>query len=137
LIVATPFAYESEAMLGALGGSSGVTGVTDGAEDGLGPCAFVAVTVKVYAVPSVRPVMVHGLVLQLALRFPGEEVTVYCVIASPPSLAGAVMTTVADCPAAVTEAMLGALGRPTGVTLFDCVEDVPLPTEFTAATVNA
>src|SRR5579871_756803 len=40
------------------------------------PTEFVAVTVKVYAVPFVRPVTAIGEAVPVAVRPPGEEVTV-------------------------------------------------------------
>ena len=40
------------------------------------PTALVAVTVKVYAVPLVRPVTVIGLVVPVPVTPPGELVTV-------------------------------------------------------------
>jgi hypothetical protein len=48
----------------------------DGSEAGLAPSAFVAVTVNVYDVPSVRPVNLIGLRFPLAVAPPGEAVTV-------------------------------------------------------------
>jgi hypothetical protein len=56
-------------------GAAGVTAV-DAVEAGLLPIAFVAITVKVYEVPLVSPVMSSGLVVPVAVRLPGEEVTV-------------------------------------------------------------
>ncbi len=89
-------------------------GVTlfDGVEAGLLPTQLLAVTVKLYVVPFVNPVNVNGLVVPVAVMPPGAEVTVYDVIAQPPSDEGAVQLTVA-CPlpaAALTP--VGALGRP-------------------------
>jgi hypothetical protein len=40
------------------------------------PVAFVAVTVKVYAVPLVRPVMVHEVLPELQVLPPGVDVAV-------------------------------------------------------------
>jgi len=61
------------------------------------PDAFVAVTVNVYAVPFVRPVIVHGFTNTHATGVCTEVetygVTVYPVIAAPPLLAGAVQET--------------------------------------------
>jgi len=87
-------------------------GVTEleAADAGLVPIAFVAVTVKVYAVPLVKPVTVIGLVVPVAVKLPGFDVTVKPVIALPPVLVGAVNDTVA-CPSpAVAVPMVGALG---------------------------
>jgi hypothetical protein len=65
-------------MVGAPGTVAGVT-LFDGADGALGPIALVATTVKVYAVPLVRPVMVCVvLVLSALLSTPpgGVDVTV-------------------------------------------------------------
>ena len=59
------------------------------------PTAFVAVTVKVQAVPLVRPVTVIGLAVPVPVKAPGLEVTVQPVIVDPPLLTGAVKVTVA------------------------------------------
>ena len=67
----------------------GVTGSdsTDAAEV---PTLLVAVTVKVYAVPFVSPVTAHDNTPAVEHDPPpGDDVTVYPVIAAPPSLAGA------------------------------------------------
>ena len=53
----------------------GVTGA-DGLEGAEVPAAFVAVTVKVYAVPLVRPVTVHDVVDDVQERPPGDAVAV-------------------------------------------------------------
>src|ERR1035437_7765752 len=80
-----------------VGAPGTVEGVTEfEAELGkLLPLAFVATTVKVYAVPLVRPVTVIGLEEPVRVIVPGFEVTVYPVITDPPLLAGAVNVTVA------------------------------------------
>ncbi|MBK7743707.1 MAG: hypothetical protein IPI40_08510 [Betaproteobacteria bacterium] len=82
----------------AVGAPGTVAGVTaaDAADAGPVPTALVAVTVNVYAVPLARPDTVidaHGAV-QLPVKLPGLDVAVYCVIALPPSLAGAAKPTV-------------------------------------------
>ena len=59
-----------------VGGSGTVTGVAlfDAADAELVPTTFVAVTVKVYAVPFARPVTVIGDDVPFAVKFPGFEV---------------------------------------------------------------
>jgi hypothetical protein len=57
------------------------------------PIEFVAVTVNVYAVPLVKPDTVIGLVDPVAVILPGEDVTVYPVIALRPVFDGAVNET--------------------------------------------
>ena len=54
------------------------------------PALFVAVTVKVYAVPFVSPVTAQVRAPAVVhVRPPGDEVTLYAVIVAPPSLSGA------------------------------------------------
>ena len=65
----------------------------DAEEGELVPIAFVAVTVKVYAVPFVNPVTTIGEALPLAVKLPGLDVTVYEVIVEPPSEPGALNAT--------------------------------------------
>jgi hypothetical protein len=64
-------------MVGAPGTVVAAVGVTllDAADARLDPTEFLVVTVKVYAVPLVRPVTVIGLVVPVAV-FPSLEVTV-------------------------------------------------------------
>ena len=80
----------------ALLATSAPTGVTapEAADADPVPTAFVAVTVNVYAVPFDKPVTV-ALVAPVvdAVKDPGDDVTVYPVIAVPPLLAGAVHDT--------------------------------------------
>ena len=61
------------------------------------PDAFVAVTVNVYAVPLVRPVIVHGFTNRhdtgVCAVVEMNGVTAYPVIAAPPVLPGAVHET--------------------------------------------
>jgi hypothetical protein len=66
----------------------------EAAEAGLVPAELVAVTVKVYVVPLVRPVTVQDVLLVVQVRPPGLDVTVYPVMAAPPLEAGAVHETV-------------------------------------------
>jgi len=83
-------------LAGALGTVAGVTALE--AEDALlVPTLWVAVTVNVYAVPFVRPVTValSAPLDQLAVAPPGLAVTVYPVMADPPSDEGALQVTMA------------------------------------------
>jgi len=66
----------------------------------------------------------------------GIEVTVYPVIAEPPSLAGAVNVTVAWALPAVAVPIVGAPGRAEGVTEFDAALAGPVPMVLVAATVK-
>jgi hypothetical protein len=75
VIVAEPFPDVALTDVGAFGTVEGVTEllVTDAV---LVPVAFVAVTVKVYAVPFVSPVTVIGEPVPDAVKLPMFEVTV-------------------------------------------------------------
>jgi hypothetical protein len=105
------------------GVTSGCVGVTaaDAVEGALVPAVFVAVTVNVYLCPLVRPVTVRGERVPVTVCPPlagvvvSVAVTVYPVMADPPSLVGGVKVTVA-CPLpAVAETPVGAPGVLAGV----------------------
>jgi hypothetical protein len=113
------------------------------------PTELVAVTVKVYVVPLVSPVTVIGDEGPVARRPPGEDVTVYPVIADPPVFVGAVKLTVAlPLMPVVTATPIGAPGSvggvtggvtgasAAGVTAAEALDAVPVPMAFVAATVN-
>ena len=74
------------------------------------PMEFVAVTVKIYGVPFVRPVTVIEGPLPLTVIFPGELVTVYPVMGAPPVKVGGVTVTVARLSPAIAETDAGAPG---------------------------
>jgi hypothetical protein len=89
-------------------------GVTlfDAALDGPVPAPFVAVTVNVYAMFVVSPETVIGEAAPVAVRPPGEDVTVYVVMAELPVLEGAVKATDAEVgPATDAVTDVGAPGR--------------------------
>jgi hypothetical protein len=92
-------------IVGAPGTDEGVTEF-DAVLAGLFPLAFVAITVKVYAVPLVSPVTVMGLAEPFAVILPGVEVTVYPVTTAPPP--GAVKVTVACALPAAATTFVGA-----------------------------
>jgi len=82
----------------AIGAPGTVLGVVAAlaSDSGEVPIALVAVTVKVYAVPLVRPVTVAVVApVVLTVAPSGDAVTVYLVITEPPLLAGAVHDTTA------------------------------------------
>jgi len=66
---------------------------------------------------------------------PGLAVTVYCVIDSPPLLAGAVKLTTALPTLGIANTEVGAPGGPFGVTARE-VPGGPVPSAFVAVTVN-
>ena len=92
--------------------SVGTVGVTElEAEEATDvPIAFVALTVNVYEVPLVSPVIVIGEVVLVADNPPVDEYTVYEVIALPPFDAGAVNETEAVALPAVAVPIVGAPG---------------------------
>jgi hypothetical protein len=96
-------------MVGAPGTVAGTTELLV-AEEILVPFAFVAVTVKVYAVPLVNPVIVIGEEPLVAVNPPGLEVTVYEVIAEPPMFAGGTNVIVASPLPPTATTLVGASG---------------------------
>ena len=137
LTVALPLLPVAEILVGTPGAiAAGVT-ADDALEAVPVPMELVAVTVKVYAVPLVSPVTVIGDEAPVAVRPPGEEVTVYPVIAAPPVFVGAVKLTVALPLLTVAEILVGTPGAVVaGVTADDALEAVPVPTMFVAVTVK-
>jgi hypothetical protein len=115
-----------------------VTGITatEGTEATDGPTTFVATTVKVYDVPFVNPVTFMGEVAPVAVKLPGLDVTVYIVIALPPSLAGATNATLAEVFPAVATTPVGAPGTVAGVTADEAADATELPTAVVAITVK-
>jgi hypothetical protein len=117
-----------------------VDGVTEfeGLEAFPCPTAFVAVTVKVYAWPFVRPVTTWVSAVDPAFASvppEGLEVTVYPVMAEPP-FEGAEKVTLAFVLPAVARADVGAPGTPIGVTEFEADDGELVPTAFTAYTAK-
>jgi len=120
-----------------VGASGTVTGVTEllAVEAELVPTAFDAVTMNVYAVPFVSPVIVIGDEPPVAVKPPILEVTVYVVIAEP-LLEGAVNVMVAWPFPGVAVTPVGVPGTPAGITELLVPEDVLVPIAFVAVTVN-
>ena len=75
LTVACPLPAVALPIVGAPGADAGVIEF-DAADAAPVPALFVAVTVKVYAVPLVNPVTVMGLDVPVPVNPPGLEVTV-------------------------------------------------------------
>ena len=110
--------------------SLGFTGVTavDAADAGPVPFALVAVTVKVYIVPFVRPVTLHVSAPVVEHDAPpGLAVTVYAVIALPPSDAGASHDTVASALPATAVTDCGDSGAERMVYRMMTTPDPPSP----------
>jgi hypothetical protein len=121
-----------------VGASGTVAGVTEllATDAVLVPAALLAVTVKVYAVPFERPVIVIGDEPPVAVKLPVFELTVYVVIVAPPVLLGAVKEIVASPSPPVALTLVGAPGGPAGTTELLVPDDVLVPTAFVAVTVN-
>jgi hypothetical protein len=113
---------------------AGVTELLVGEEE-LVPFAFVAVTVKVYVTPFVRPVTVIGESVPVAVC-PRFEVTVYSVMVEPPLLTGGVKVIVAAPLPATADTLVGAFGTVAGVIELLESEADPVPTAFVAVTVK-
>ena len=130
-------AYEvAFTLVGTPGTAAGVAGA-EAAEVVDVPAGLVAFTVKVYDVPLVRPVTVQLVVTEGHVTPPGDEVTVYPVMAAPPLDAGAVHDTtdwVLALDVAVTP--VGALGTAAGMAGAEAAEAGPVPAELVAVTVK-
>jgi hypothetical protein len=103
------------------------------------PTALVATTVKVYAVPFVKPVTFIGDIVPVPIKLPGLDVTVYPVTTLPPLLVGATNATLAEAFPAVATTAVGGPGTvfgTAGVTAVDATEATELPTAFVATTVK-
>src|SRR5206468_3379763 len=105
---------------------------------GLGPLALLATTVNVYEVPFVNPptVAVVAPAAAEAVAPPGDAVTVYPVIALPPSEAGAVQCSSAERRAGGAGTPAGGPGTPVGVTALEGADAAPGPLALPATTVN-
>jgi hypothetical protein len=79
---------------------------------------------------------VQEVVAVVQVNPPGNEVTVYPVIALPPLDPGALQLTTDDALATVPETPVGAPGTVRGVTDADATEADELPIAFVALTVN-
>ena len=136
---ASPLPAVAVPIVGAPGAVSTAVGVVefDAPEAGESPAAFIATTVKVYSVSLVRPVTVAVVApVVSAVTPPGEEVTVYFVIAEPPLLVGAVHDTEASPLPAVAVTLVGAPGTVRGVTAFEASAASESPAVLVATTVN-
>ena len=132
--VASPLPRTALTLVGVPGVVAGVTELLVGEEE-LVPFAFVAVTVKVYVTPFVRPVTVIGESVPVAVC-PRFEVTVYSVMVEPPLLTGGVKVIVAAPLPATADTLVGAFGMLFGVIELLVVEAALSPSAFVAMTVK-
>lgn len=135
--VALPSPRVALVIVGAAGGPTGVTEF-ELFEIGDDPAALFATTVKLYVVELLRPLTVQLVAPAGAVHVapPGEAVTVYPVIAAPPSLIGAVNETVALESPATAVMDVGASGADAGVAVTETVEDSESPTPLVAMTLK-
>ena len=93
------------------------------------PTRLVATTEQDQAVPLVRPLILSGLVLPVALRFvvPAVQVAVYPVIVAPPSLDGAAKTMLALPSPAVALTPVGVPGTVAELPVAGALVAAPAP----------
>jgi len=109
----------------------------DTSEAAPSPDAFTAATVKVYAVPFVRPTTVHGDTALSHTTSPAALRTTNFEIDAPPLLTGAVQDTTDWAFAApVADTPVGTPATVEGTTEAEASEAEPLPDAFVAVTVN-
>jgi hypothetical protein len=140
VIVAVPGVLDDALIPGAPGIVFGVA-ARDAVEASDVNSAFSATTVKVYAVPFVKPVMLHANGLgngAVNSHDPpaGDEVIVYLVGADSAEFAGAVNKTFAAPFEAVAITLLGASGFASGLTAVDAADELVVPVAFVAVVVN-
>ena len=87
-------------------------------------------------VPLLNPMTTIGELEPSAIIPLGFDMTLYPVIADPPSLIGAVKLTEAEALPAVTVPMVGAPGIVAGVMALDATDADPVPTLLVAVTVK-
>jgi hypothetical protein len=135
-MVACPLPEVALTLVGASGVVAGVTELL-AEEAELVPSALLAVTVKVYGEPLLRPFTTTDVApLVVALNPPVFEVTTYVVIAEPPLLAGADHETSALPLLAVALTEVGASGIVAGMTELLVPEEELVPTALVAVTVK-
>jgi hypothetical protein len=140
VIVAVPGVLDDALIPGAPGIVFGVA-ARDAVEASDVNSAFSATTVKVYAVPFVKPVMLHANGLGNGATNShdppaGDEVIVYLVGADSAEFAGAVNETLAAPFEAVAITLLGASGFASGLTAVDAADKLVVPVAFVAVVVN-
>jgi hypothetical protein len=123
---------------GPVGASGTILGITDpdAAEGTEFPAALVATTVKVYDTFVSKPVTTRGELGPVAVKFPGEDLTVYPVMVLPPVEVGGLNATLTCALPAVATGLVGAPGTVIGVTGADAAEATEFPTALVATTVK-
>jgi hypothetical protein len=123
---------------GLVGAPGTILGITDpdATEATEFPAALVATTVKVYDTLVAKPVTTRGELVPVVVKSPGEDVTVYAVIALPPSEVGGLNATLACALPAVATGPVGAPETVIGVTAVEATEATELPAALVATTVN-
>jgi hypothetical protein len=140
VIVAVPGVLDVALIPGAPGKVFGVAAI-DAAEASEVNSTFSATTVKVYAVPLVRPVMLqasgsgNGATIS-HVPSAGDEVIVYFVGAASTLFAGAVNETLTAPFEAVAFTLLGASGFASGLADADAGDEEVVPVALVAVVVN-
>ena len=127
-------------VVGAIGPAAGTAG-SEGADDVDVPITLVAVTVKVYVVPLVRPITTQVVAGAVATQLcPDDAVAVYVVIAAPlPSAVNNgddVQDTCTELSPRTAVTAVGATGTPAGITALLANEGTEEPVRFCAVTAN-
>ena len=86
--------------------------------------------------PFVRPLTVHEVVAVAHENEPGDDVTVYPVIALPPFDDGAVQETTTEESPNTPDTPVGTLGTVAGTTDAEALDAEPVPALFVAVTEN-
>ena len=120
--------------VGATGGTAG-TIATLGRDAGDAPRALSAVTVKVYAVPSTRPVHAAEVPVTMHGAPSGDDAMTYPVMGEPLG-EGAVQMRLAVVSPAVAVGAAGVSGTPPGVTAALASDGSEAPMALIAVTVN-
>ena len=133
VIVACPFPLVALTFVGAFGVVAGMTALLL-VELALVPTILVAVTVKVYSTPFVRPVTVIHEVVPVA-KCPSLDVTVYWVIAEP--LLAGISNVIVACPfPLVACTFVGTSGTRAGIIALLVEEAALVPIALVAVTVK-
>jgi hypothetical protein len=128
-----PVPAVTETPDGASGAFAGVTKLDEAGTDS--PLALIALTVKVYESPFVKPVILREEVVPKTV-VPLLAITTKPVIADPPSASGSINETVASASPTVTVTAAGALGTVDGVTALEAVDSPDVPIPLVADTLN-
>jgi len=136
---AKPFPVVAVTPVGAVGRLDGTAGGLDGVEGKLGPKLFVAVTVQVYASPSVKEATVVGLDAAEPIPVAPPLLDVQVAVELVMVISVSVNDTTRDASAGVLGSaavtLVGVFGTGSGSTALDAAEAV-VPSMLTALTMH-